>query len=77
MSDEHRGGFVSVGDLALDLPDFPVPARRDRRRQARHFTLLDQVTQLVAARESDPELGFMARLLALCSLPRANPGNRL
>ena len=51
MSDEHRGGFVSVGDLALDLPDFPVPARRDRRRQARHFTLLDQVTQLVAARE--------------------------
>ena len=63
MSDEHRGGFVSVGDLALDLPDVPVSARRDRRRQARHFTLLDQVTQLVAARESDPELGFMARLL--------------
>ena len=42
MSDEHRGGFVSVGDLALDLPDVPVPARRDRRRQARHFTQLDQ-----------------------------------
>ena len=50
-----------------------VPARR----QARHFTTLDQVTQLVAARDADPELGFMARLLALCSLPRSNPGNRL
>ena len=73
-----REGFVPIGDLALDLPGVPVPARRDRRRQARHhFTMLDQVTQLVAARDADPEIGFMARLLALCSLPRSNPGNRL
>ena len=48
-----------------------------RRRQTRHFTQLDQVTQLVAARDADPDLGFMARLLALCSLPRTNPGNQL
>ena len=48
-----------------------------RRRQARHFTQLDQVTQLVAAREADPEIGFMARLLALCSLPRTDPKYRL
>ena len=27
--------------------------------------------------EADPERGFMARLMALCSLPRTNPGNRL
>ena len=47
-----------------------------RRRQTRHFTQLDQVTQLVAARDADPDLGFMARLLALCSLPRTNPKNR-
>ena len=26
--------------------------------------MLDQVTQLVAARDADPDLGFMARLLA-------------
>ena len=39
---QKRGGFVSVGDLALDLPDVLLPARRDRRRQARHFTQLDQ-----------------------------------
>ena len=38
--------------------------------------MLDQVTQLVAARDADPDLGFMARLLALCSLPRTNPKNR-
>ena len=47
-----------------------------RRRQTRHFTQLDQVMQLVAARDADPDLGFMARLLALCSLPRTNPGDQ-
>ena len=41
-----------------------------------HFTRVDQVDQLVGASESDPDLGFMARLMALCSLPRTNPGNR-
>ena len=43
----------------------------------RHFTRLDQVDQLVGASEADPDLGFMARLMALCSLPRTNPGDRL
>ena len=28
------------------------------------------------ASEAEADLGFMARLLALCSLPRTNPGNR-
>ena len=41
-----------------------------------HFTRFDQVNQLVSASEADPDLGFMARLLALCSLPRTNPGDR-
>ena len=31
---------------------------------------------LVSASEADPDLGFMARIMALCSLPRTNPGNR-
>ena len=34
------------------------------------------MNQLVSASEADADLGFMARLLALCSLPRTNPGNR-
>ena len=42
----------------------------------RYFTQADQVNQLVSAREADPDLGFMARTMALCSLPRSNPGNR-
>ena len=55
-----------------------VPAVRDATPQARHcFTVADQVNLLVGASEADPDLGFMARLMALCSLPRTNPGNRL
>ena len=46
--------------------------------QVRHrFTQADQVNQLVSAREADPDRGFMARTMALCSLPRSNPGTRL
>ena len=75
---QKRGGFVALGDLALDLPDVPVPAQRDRRRQTRHhFTSLDQIDQLIDARNAPAYIGFMARLLALCSLPRTNPGDRL
>ena len=39
-------------------------------------TRLDQVDNLLEAREADPELGFTARMLALCSLPRTDPGAR-
>ena len=72
---QHRDGFVSVGDLAVDLPG--VGRKLSARRQARHFTKLDQVTQLFAASEADADLGFIARMLALCSLPRTNPGDQL
>ena len=72
----QRGELVSVGD-ALSGMDGPVNPHRDVSPQARHhFTQADQVNQLVGASEADPDLGFMARLLALCSLPRTNPGNQ-
>ena len=46
--------------------------------QARHhFTRFDQIDQLVGTSEADADLGFMARLMALCSLPRTNPGDAL
>lgn len=52
-------------------------ARQPRTPQAKHhFTRFDQVNQLVEASKADPDTGFMARLLALCALPRTNPGNR-
>ena len=74
-----RDGFVPLGDVAeaVELPGGHALTRRAVAPQAlRPFTRLDQVTQLVKASEADPDTGFMARLLALCSLPRTNPGNR-
>ena len=72
----QRGELVPVGEVIADLPGpvqailkTPPPARRG-------FTLADQVNQLVGASEADPDRGFMARTMALCSLPRTNPGNR-
>ena len=72
----QRGELVPIGEVIADLPG-PVKAIRDASPQAlHHFTQADQVNQLVSASEADPDLGFMARLMALCSLPRTNPGNR-
>ena len=73
----QRGELVPIGD-ALSGLDGPVKAIREASPQAlHHYTRFDQVNQLVSASEADPDLGFMARLLALCSLPRTNPGRRL
>ena len=52
---------------------WPVPSPQ----KFHHWTLARQVDHLVTAREAEPDLGFMARMLALCSLPRTNPGRRL
>ena len=71
----QRGELVPIADALADLPG-PVQALHPNRPPQRGFTLADQVNQLVGASEADPDLGFMARLMALCSLPRSNPGNR-
>ena len=60
MSKQHRGQVVPAGD----------------GEQSRHYTQLEQINQLVGVSEANPDLSFMARLMALCSLPRTNPGNR-
>ena len=72
----QRDELVPVAEVIADLPG-PVQALRKTPPPARRgFTLADQVNQLVGASEADPDLGFMARMMALCSLPRTNPGNR-
>ena len=63
-----RDSLVPIAEALADLPG-PVQARH-------HFTQADQVHQLVSASEADPDRGFMARMMALCSLPRTNLGNR-
>ena len=71
-----RGELVPVRETLADLGG-PVKAIREASPQARHhFTQADQVNQLIGASEADPDLGFMARLMTLCCLPRTNPGTR-
>ena len=75
--ERKQGGLVPIGDVVSDLLG-PIKELREVSPQAlHHFTHFDQVDQLVEAREAAPDRGFMARLMALCSLPRTNPGDRL
>ena len=72
----QRGELVPIGEALADLPG-PVKALRKTPPPARRgFTVADQVNQLVSASETTPDLGFMGRTMALCSLPRTNPGDR-
>ena len=73
--ERQRGELVPIGEVIADL-DGPVKAIRATPPARRGFTLAAQVNQLVSASEADPDRGFMARTMALCSLPRSNPGNR-
>ena len=72
----QRSELVPIGD-ALSGTGGAVKALQPSPQARHHFTQADQVNQLVSASEADPDLGFMARMMALCSLPRTNPGNRL
>ena len=73
---QRKQGLISVAEALADLPG-PVQALRKTTPPVRRgFTVADQVTQLVGASEADADLGFMGRMMALCSLPRTNPGNR-
>ena len=75
--ERKQDGLVLTGK-GLPSLDGPVKSIRNASPQAlHHFTQADQVNQLVAASEADPDLGFMARMMALCSLPRTNPGERI
>ena len=60
-----RGELVPIGEV-FGGQDGPVKELRETSPQAlHHFTQADQVHQLVGASEADPDLGFMARTMAL------------
>ena len=78
MEHKQDGLLPMIGEAFRDLDRGEVKKSLQPSPQARQgFTQADQVNQLVTAREADPDRGFMARLMALCSLPRTNPGNRI
>ena len=67
MQRQRDGELGPISEAFSDLSG-PVAALRDASPQARHqFTQADQVNQLVSASEADPDLGFMARMMVLCS----------
>ena len=72
----QRDGLVSIGDALSGMGGSVKAIRKASPQALHHFTQADQVSQLVTASEADADLGFMVRLLALCSLPRTNPGNQ-
>ena len=69
----QRGELVPIGEAVAAFTGSALALGPPQRG----FTVADQVHQLVGASEADPDRGFMARTMALCSLPRSNPANRL
>ena len=74
--ERKRDELVSTGAVFSVLGGKVKEALQPSPQGVHHFTRFDQVDQLVGASEADPDMGFMARLLALCCFPRTNPGNR-
>ena len=70
-----RGELVPIGEALVDLPG-QVQTLQPSTPTQHHFTVADQVNRLVTASEVKPDLGFMARTMALCSLPRRDLGNQ-
>ena len=75
MRRNKQDSLVPIGEAFSDLGG-PGKALQASPQARHHFTQADQVNLLVSASEADPDRGFMARTMALCSLPRTNPGNR-
>ena len=75
--ERKRDELVSTGAVFSVLVGKVKEALQPSPQGVHRFTRFDQVDQLIGASEADPDMGFMARLMALCSLPRTNPGNRL
>ena len=69
--------MLPIGDISSVLDGKVNEALQPSPQGVHHFTRFDQVDQLVGASEADADMGFMTRLMALCSLPRTNPGNQL
>jgi hypothetical protein len=81
---EQGRGLTHVSEILPGMEEITVPQREPEPIKAltvqgkHHFTRLKQIDALAGIGD-DPnaDMGFMARLLTLCSLPRTDPGSRL
>ena len=67
--------FPLPGFLGQDEPESVPQSLAPQRRH--HHTAGQQIAELLAIPQGSPDMGFMTRLLTLCSLPRTDPGTRL
>jgi hypothetical protein len=79
---EGRGsGFTPISEVLPGLEGLvpqPAPDAAPTKQRRHYFTIAKQIDALVeTGLDGTPELGFMTRLLTLCSLPRTDPGDRL
>jgi hypothetical protein len=79
-----EGVLVRAGELLPGLESFvPVIRQIEEAKTAspqrrHHFTREKQIEALLKlGQDATPDMGFMNRLLALCSLPRTDPGDQL
>ena len=69
----QRGELVPIADALADLDGLVSASRDDSPPARRGFTVADQVNQLINASEADPDLGFMARTMALLLVASEQP----
>ena len=81
-NDNH--GLVRAGDLLPGFESLAPTLQEVKQTKAltpqgrHHFNRFKQVDALAWIGEDQaPDMGFMTRLLTLCSLPRTDPGSRL
>ena len=77
-------GLVRAGDLLPGFESLAPTLQEVKQTKAltpqgrHHFNRFKQIDALASIGEDQaPDMGFMTRLLTLCSLPRTDPGSRL
>ena len=73
----QRNELVPVAEVIADLPGPVQGAPQNPTTGAAGLHPRRSGKPVGRGQRSGPDLGFMARMMALCSLPRTNPGNRL
>jgi hypothetical protein len=77
---DDDGGLTSLSALLpgiLDGISLAPPPKPVTPQGRHHHTVGKQIEELLAIPQHSPEMGFMTRIMALCSLPRTDPGDRL
>ena len=79
---QSRGGeepalLSSLLPGIVDQVTLAPPPKKLTAQGRYHHTTSRQIAELLAIPQDAPEMGFMTRLLALCSLPRTDPGTLL